>query len=78
MDVDMKRRPKDDHYCQQVQGSLADIGNGTLCARSTEAGGKPGDGDAPATDSESQKDPIERDPAVRSHVRMGWDSVRRP
>jgi hypothetical protein len=78
MDVDMKRRPKDDHCCQQVQGSLADVGNGALCARSPEAGGKPDDGDAPATGSESQKDPIERDLAAGSHIRMGWGSVRRP
>jgi hypothetical protein len=74
----MKRRPKDDHYCQQVQGGLADIGNGTLCARAPEAGGEPDHSDAPAADRESQKDPIEPDSAARSHVRMGWDSVRRP
>jgi len=69
-DVDVKRRTENDHYGQQIQGGLGDIGNGTLRARTSEAGHEPEDGEAPAAGSESQKDPIERD-AAGSHLRMG-------
>lgn len=76
MDVDMKRRPKDDRCSQQVQGSLADIGYGTPCVRVPEARDERGDGDAPAASNEDQEDSIEPDCAATSPVRTRTSNVR--
>jgi len=74
--VNAQRGPKHDHCSEQVQPGLADIGNGTPCARVPEAGNEPGDRDAPAADRESKKDSVERDSAATLPVRMGTGSVR--
>jgi len=76
--VDAQRRPKDDHRSQQVQAGLADIGNGTLCARVPEAEDEPGDHDAPAGDREGKKDSVDRDAAALSLGRLGTGGVWRP